>query len=384
MDKRDSKPSIPSVFLRRPSPEAASPNERVILDLIRQARGASRADLVRSTGLTSQSLSRIVDELSARGLVELGPARAHGRGQPSSPVYICPQAAYTAGISIMTDAVVLGIMDFDGRIVCEHSERMDMADVDAVIKKIHRFIDASFTKHRLNRERLLGAGIGITGYFIGDGHKVNPPGQLDNWALIDVAALFEKRLGLPVWLDNDGNVAAVGECLTGVGLELPSFAYLFFSAGFGGGIILNGKLYRGINGNAGEFASILPDGVPSPNLENLRQHLSLRGMSFETIGDMLDNFDPDWPGVEDWAGPAVQSLNYVISAISAIIDVNAIVFGGRIPKALAGRLIPRLSYFNPSRRAHHRPVPKIVASSVTHDAAMIGAASLPLKALFYG
>jgi predicted NBD/HSP70 family sugar kinase len=284
----------------------------------------------------------------------------------------------------MTDALALGLMDFDGKILCDRTERMNMDDIDHVIKRVRHFIDTSIAKRKLDRSRLLGVGIAITGYFIGEGHKVNPPAQLDNWALINVVELFEKTLGLPVWLDNDGNVAAVGECLTGVGMDFPSFAYLFFSVGFGGGVVLNRTLYRGAHGNAGEFGSILPDDVMSPNLESLRERVNQKGKTFETLGAMLEEFNPEWPGVEEWTKPAVKSLNFVISAISAVTDLNAIVFGGRIPKTLAERLIPRLAYFNPSRRAHHRPVPKLMVSSVRHDAAMVGAAALPLKALFYG
>ncbi len=385
MDDRDiSRRPISPLFARRPSLEAASPNERLILDLLRRERGASRADLSRITGLTNQSLSRIIDDLGGRGLVKLGPSLPKGRGPPSSPVIICPDGAYTIGVSLMTDAIAIGLMDFDGQIVCDRIAPLNAADVEAVLGEVRHFIDQVFSERGLNRDRLLGVGVGITGYFIGEGAKVNPPAQIDSWALIDVVEVFERGLNLPVWMDNDGNVAAVGESLSGVGVDLRSFAYLFFSAGFGGGLIFDRKLYRGIHGNAGEFASILTFDVMSPNLENLRLSVNRAGHRFDNLAAMLQDFDPDWPGVAEWIEPAVGALNTVISAISAIVDVEAIVLGGRLPGALAERLIPRLSYVNPERRKHHRPVPKILVSAVTQDAAMIGAASLPLKALFYG
>lgn len=385
MDNSDaSRPGLAPVFVRRPSHSVTTSNERHILNLLRRIPGASRADLARATGLTNQSLVRIIDDLCARGLVRMAPSEIRGRGQPAQPVYIREDGAYTLGISLMTDALALCIMDFTGAIVEHAYLRLDTSDIVSVLQACNRFKDDAFTRHGLNPERLLGAGVGITGYFIGDGNRVNPPEQLSTWALKDASAIFEQGLKLPVWMDNDGNVAAVGESLNGVGLEYASFAYLFFSVGFGGGVVLDRRLYRGRHGNAGEYASVLLPEMMSPNLENLRISLDRHGVHFAKVGDMLEAFDPDAPGVEDWLGEAVRSLDLVISAISAITDVDAIVFGGRLPKILAERLLPRLSYFNPPRRDHRRPVPKLCMSSVVNDAAMIGAAALPLSAMFYG
>ncbi len=377
------KPPISAVFARRQTTDVASANERQILDLVRRHRGASRADLARASGLTGQSLTRIVDGLIERGLVRFGPLEARGRGQHSSPVYIREDGAYTFGVSMMTDALSLGLMDFDGHIVEHAYTRLDVNDVEAVTRTVRAFMDGAIGRHRLDRKRILGLGVAITGYFLGDGAKVNPPAQLDAWALIDCAAVLERALDLPVWVDNDGNAAAVGESLSGIGAELDSFAYLFFSVGFGGGLVLNRKPYRGFNGNAGEFGTILQSDHMSPNLEILRDYVSRGGHAFSDLGEMLDQFDPAWPGVEAWVQEAARSLDLVISAISAVADVEAIIFGGRIPRSLVDRLLPGLSFINPTRRQHRRPVPRLLASSVQHDAAMMGAAAMPLKDLFY-
>jgi predicted NBD/HSP70 family sugar kinase len=98
---------------------------------------------------------------------------------------------------------------------------------------------------------------------------------------------------------------------------------------------------------------------------------------------MLENFELDAPGVEQWLGEAERSVSLVVSAISAITDPDVIVLGGRLPAALAASLIPRLSFFNPARRARHRPIPKIVGTQAPGDASVMGAATLPLKALFF-
>jgi predicted NBD/HSP70 family sugar kinase len=81
---------------------------------------------------------------------------------------------------------------------------------------------------------------------------------------------------------------------------------------------------------------------------------------------------------------AERSVGLVVSAISATVDPDAIVLGGRLPASLAQRLIPRLAFYNPPRRARPRPIPRIVGTEVQGDAAILGAAVLPLKSLFFG
>jgi predicted NBD/HSP70 family sugar kinase len=362
----------------------ASENERLILDLLRRHRGASRAELARLTGLTNQTLSRLIEELGSMGLVKLGEAQIKGRGQPSHPVLICPEGAYTIGLSIMTDALSLCLMDFDGKIIRSQSLHFPSNEVGRVLAMIHRFIDESLDAFTIDRTRLVGVGVAITGFFIGTGLQVNPPAPLDNWALTDVKEMLEAHLNLPVWLDNDGSVAAVGEAISGVGIDFSSFAYLFFSAGFGGGLILDRKLHRGTHGNAGEFNAILPPDYTAPNLNTLLEDLRADGMTFADIAEMLDVFDVRWAGVNAWLDKVIPSLNLVIGAISAVTDVETIVLGGRLPKSLGEILIERLSFHNTQRRGHYRPVPRLLTSGAREDAALIGAASLPLKALYYG
>ncbi len=77
------------------------------------------------------------------------------------------------------------------------------------------------------------------------------------------------------------------------------------------------------------------------------------------------------------------SLNLVASAISATLDPGMIVLGGRVPPALAQRIIERIAFTNPQRRGFHRPAPRIVASVMDGDATAIGAATLPLRAAFF-
>ncbi|MEH3160329.1 MAG: ROK family protein [Sphingomonas taxi] len=234
-----------------------------------------------------------------------------------------------------------------------------------------------------NRSRLVGIGVGVTGYFIGDGARLNPPSLLDPWALVPLDTILAEALGEKVWIDNDGNVAAIGEAMLGHGRVSRDFAYLYFSAGFGGGIISQGLPLRGRHGNAGEFASILPADWPQPNLEALRITFEEHGERFPDLHAMLSDFDPRHPAVNAWLDRCLPSLDLVASAISATIDPGSIVLGGRLPSSLAARIADCIRFTNPARRGYHRPSARIVASTIAGDATAIGAATLPLRAAFF-
>jgi predicted NBD/HSP70 family sugar kinase len=283
----------------------------------------------------------------------------------------------------MTDAVSLVLLDLAGTTAAARTEQLASIEIDPATAQIRSMIAAAIAEAGWDEAAMLGVGVGVTGYFIGDGARLNPPRLLDPWALVPLDTILSDALAAKVWIDNDGNVAAVGEAMLGAGRHVRDFAYLYFSAGFGGGVISGGHPLRGWHGNAGEFASILPPGWPQPNLEELRRHFIEHGQAHPNIHAMLASFDPDHAAVDAWLDACVPSLDLVASAISATIDPELIVLGGRLPTSLATRLIQRIGFTNPERRGHHRPVPKIVASSIRGDATAIGAATLALRGAFF-
>ncbi|MBZ6381270.1 ROK family transcriptional regulator [Sphingomonas sanguinis] len=370
-------------FLREDGRRTATDNERVVMALLHRTGTASRADLARATGLTAQSITRLVDPLIDRGLLVEGAPQIAGRGKPSAKLRLNADAAFAVGVSVMTDAVSLVLMDMTGAIRARADARLLSVDFARAAAQIASLVDATVIKAALDPARRIGIGVGVTGYFIGDGARLNPPPQLDPWALIPIDTMLAERLGGPVWVDNDGNVAAVGEAMLGAGRITSDFAYLYFAVGFGGGVIAGGAQLRGSHGNAGEFASVLPKGWPQPNLENLRLYLAAQGQPYDDLHAMLATFDSADPLIDGWLDICTPSFNLVASVISATLDPDLIVLGGRLPPVLAERIIARIRLTNPERRGHHRPAPRIVPSTIGPDAAAIGAAMLPLRTAFF-
>lgn len=141
---------------------------------------------------------------------------------------------------------------------------------------------------------------------------------------------------------------------------------------------------RGTHGNGGEIGLILPWRLYQlPTLETLLQSLRRHGVDLDGISAMLANFDPDWPGVDEWIEKSRDPLSLIASSISALLDPEAIVLGGRLPKSLAEKMIPAIELFDDARRHEPRPLPKLVLSQTSVDACAIGAAMLPLEAEFF-
>lgn len=364
---------------------ALSANERRVLDLVRRAEGTTRADITHLTQLTAQSISRIVESLENSGLIHVGERALKGRGQPSVRLHVNHDAAYGVGLSVMTDAISGVVMDLGGEVVAKDWLHLGATTLDAVLESCALLYERLLAKAGIAANQVVGVGTGVTGFFVGDGRKLNPPDPLGDLAMVELDVLLAESLQRPVWVDNDGNVAAIGESLCGVGLAHSNFAYVFFSLGLGGGVVIDGRVFPGAWGNAGEYSGILPieEQPHRPTLELLRQMMSERGRHHPDIYDMIRHFAIDAPGVEEWIDQARPKVKSICSAIAAVIDPSAIVLGGRIPKVLADRLASDVAFDAMPRRSIEKPFPAILVSQVDGDATAIGAAATALKATLF-
>lgn len=361
-------------------------NERRVLEIVQRRGTGTRAEVTHEIGLTAQSISRIVDSLVERNLVSLGEKVVSGRGQPSSRLLLNRQAAYGVGLSIMTDAISGVVMNLGGELVASDWMHLSSTTREDVLDTAKALFERLLADAGIDARRVAGVGTAVTGFFTGHGRQVNPPDPLGELAFIDLDAALVEAVQRPVWVENDGKAAAMGEILTGAGHRFSTFAYIFFAMGLGGAVVIDKQVFPGVFGNAGEYAGIWPpeEQDERPTLELLRKQMARHGRDYADIHAMISQFDVDAPGVEAWIERALPRLNQMVSAISAVIDPEAIVLGGRIPKALAERMAARMTVFSVPRRGSTKPLPEIVVGTVTGDAAAIGAAAIPLKARFFG
>ena len=372
-------PNLTDPF-QRPSESEAS-----ILGHVLRNRGTIQPEIARQCGLSQQTVSRLVIELVDRGALSLGERKASGRrGQPSLSITIDPHYAYSLGVALMTDAMSVLLMDFAGNVVDYDYVAMPAMTRRAVFERLGEVRDRFLERTPRARERLTGVGIGISGYCLDGKSRFNPPRSLDDWAMVPIDDLFSDALGLPAWVENDANVAAIGESFLGAGRDHADFVYVFMAAGLGGGVVIDHRLMRGKHGNGGELGLILPWRLfQLPTLETLLQSIRKAGVEVDGIAQMLSKFDPDWPGVAEWIEQSRDPLSLIASSIAALLDPDVIVLGGRIPRVLAEKIIPAIELFDDARRQEPRPLPRVMLSQTKVDACAIGAAMLPLEQRFY-
>lgn len=365
----------------------ASENERLILDIVRRHGPIARASITGHTNLTQQSVHRLIEGLLERGLLQTGAPLKGTRGQPSPTIELVPEAAYSLGISINTDSVVICIADFRCDVIVEEKLKMLPEDREMTLAALSLALERLLAEHGIPRERLLGLGFSMSGFFVSEDRAFNAPEPLRDWSLMDLKPILRNgstcrsgwRTTPPRARLAKASVVSAAWCQT--------FAYLSFNYGFGGGLILGGQPFHGFHGNAGEFSGIYsPDESPKrPALQYLITTLQKNGVDIHSIEPLYQQFDPAWPGVEEWLTETMPQVDRLVASLIAVLDPQAIVFGGQLPRALGQMMIERTHM--PSQREHRYGVgpkeAKLVLSETVGDPSAIGAALLPLRVRYF-
>ncbi len=233
-------------------------NRGLIIHLLRTAGPSSRADIARKTGLAPSALTRLMRELIAEGLVvEAGKRPSHARGgRRPTLVAFNPRFATTIGIKVEEDRVLGARVDLEGKIEAREETPFSTPPAPSdVLAKLVRTVRA------LKHGKTLGVGICISGS-VDPAHGVDLYSPILGWRNVTLQAPLEEELGLSVRVENDVNALTLAEHWYGAGQEYRNFVCLTVGEGIGAGVVINGELYRGTFGGAGEVGHITidPDG----------------------------------------------------------------------------------------------------------------------------
>ena len=251
--------------LRTGSLESLRERNRLrVIDALRTRGAISRADIARQTGLSRSTVSSLVGDLQAAGLVvervaeSAAPASPQG-GRPPVLVALDQSAGAVVGLDFGHDSLRVAIADLSYAILAEtYAElEVDTAAQDA-LDTAARLVGELIEEAGVERDRVLAAGMGLPGPIERESGFVHSP-ILPSWVGLNPANEMEERLELPVHVDNDANVGALGESTFGVGRGTHVMAYLRLSAGIGAGLVINGRPFRGARGIAGEIGHVLVD-----------------------------------------------------------------------------------------------------------------------------
>jgi len=238
-------------------------NRRELLDTLRRHGSASRADLARLTGLSRSTVSTLVADLQAGGMVrehEPSDARVSQQGRPPTLLTLDRSAGLVLGIDFGHERVHVAIADLSRTILAERVHELDVdrsasRALDAAVALTDAVVEAA----GVERDRILGAGVGLSGPIDGAAGTVHAGKILPGWAGVRPVDELSARLSLHVHLDNDANLGALAEVTLGAGIGAREAIYIMVSGGVGAGLIIGGELYRGTGGTAGELGHVLVD-----------------------------------------------------------------------------------------------------------------------------
>lgn len=244
---------------------------RTAVDLLRTAPAAavevftcllirgpmSRVDIARSTGLSQGGVTRAAAPLIAGGLVA-DDQRGHSGGQPgrpASPLRVVPDALLTLGIKINGDELVAVATDLLTRTRARAVEPLENTALETVLAGVEAVVVQLSDALGSDAERLIGVGVAVSGD-VDSHHGYLRESALMGWRAVELGALIEERIGLPVTIENDVRALTVGEHWFGVGVGTASFAIVTIGRGIGCGLHLNGEVIEGAYGVAGEIGHL--------------------------------------------------------------------------------------------------------------------------------
>lgn len=228
-------------------------NLSTVLRYLQGSGPLSRAKLANLTGLNKTTISSLVEDLLVRGLVHEVGLDTSGGGRPATLLELDPLAGCIIGVALGVDFVSVILTDFVGHVLWRFRQETDpTAPQDAILRQTLQLIDKALATSREYGTRLLGIGLATPGTVnVDEGLLVFSPNL--QWHNVPFRQILMQHTGLPAFVDNDANAAAVAEHLLGVARHVQNFVAVFAGVGVGGGLYLNGKLYRGARGLAGEI-----------------------------------------------------------------------------------------------------------------------------------
>ncbi|EPC4573266.1 ROK family protein [Klebsiella variicola] len=363
-------------------------NRRVIIEAVRLHGELTRAELARLTALTPQTVSNIVAELEQMDLLTSHqPRRASGRGQPAVPVSLNPASAWSIGIHLDHQTLIVVLVDLAGEVHFRRLILVQKPQPGATFARLAEVLNEIRALPTLDWSRVLGMGVVMPGPFGVEGISSTGPTTLNGWEGVDVAAELGRLSGLPVTLENDATVAAIGERFHGVARQLNSFVYLYIGTGLGAGIFTDGHVYTGHAHNAGEVGHIVvaPNGRPCycGNEGCLERYVSLQA-AYEFCGlDPYRALPEDLLSVDaalfdQWITSSLAPLRQAINLLECVFDAETVVVGGMMPAPLLEKVLARLPPLYQSVSGRYLPAQRVKMGMTGTDTAALGAAALPI------
>ena len=337
------------------SPNGSSPvslrqlNRGRVIEALRIAGVASRADVSRRTGLSRSTVSSLISEMADEGLVVdhggLSPAdHASQAGRPPKMIRLGRPAGAAVGIDLGKRHAAVAVADLGHTVLAESRRELDEGyDAGTGMDACAQLVDAVLQEGRVDRADVVGVGLGLPGPIHRETGQVGSTAILPGWGGVHVAEEMEGRLGLPVQVDNDANLGALAELFWGAGQGAESLVYLKVATGIGAGLVIDRKLFYGAGGTAGEIGHLTIDedgpicrcgsrgcletlAAAPAIVELLRSSLGHE----LTIEEVIERAVAGDPGCRRAIADAGRHVGHAVATMCNLVNPERVVVGGSV------------------------------------------------------
>jgi predicted NBD/HSP70 family sugar kinase len=365
-------------------------NERAVFGEIFRLGKVSRPELAQATGLSKPTISVALADLERARLVRPVGLRTGNAGRAALLYEIRPQAGWVLAVDIGRAYVRLALADLVGEIVARRDEPSRADGYDDVLAQL-----AEITAELTDEAGLGGPGeitltvFGTPGIHDKDTGALRLAPNLPGWEQPGAVERLAEVTGSPYVLENDVDLAAVGEGAYGLGQGLSHFVYVSIGTGIGMGVVIDGKLYRGSQGAAGEI-SYLPVGEGDPlvnpgrgmfesvaSADGVVAGAERFGLAADSAKDVFDAARAGNQAALKVVAAEVDHVAHALAGVIAVLDPELVVLGGGIGASAADLLIGPVADRLETLVAL-RP-PRIEPSSLGADSVLLGALAVGLN-----
>jgi glucokinase-like ROK family protein len=287
------------------SDSSGNQNKIKVLQLIRDTKDITRADIIRISGLSAPTVTRIVDSLTQQNLIHSNSIGNSIGGRPPQIIQFQSKDNYVIGIDLGATFIRSALSNLDGEFIFEiHVPTNLKKGFDGIMEQVGGLIEKLCDRAQQKSLLLWGIGIAVCG-MVNKNSGIVEYSPIFGWKNVNIQEALAKYTNLNIALGNVTHLIALGELLYGVGKDYKSFICMNLGYGIGSGIIIDGKLFGGADGIAGEIGHVVIDknsqrqgleGITG-TLEALASGYGLadiaREMAGTNPGSVLNALDPE-------------------------------------------------------------------------------------------